>query len=206
MHNIKKVLSSFLLSCNYSMLHLVFCYFDILISVFKRSAKASDSSQLAGCMWSPPSPTEEVVEEDFVEVLVETNTAIPFFDHQDGKILIQGGTVVNDDGQEETDVLIDGGKIVEVGKDLEIPADGKVLKATGKFVVPGGIDSATHLHNPNNGNGELPQMIDDFETGSKAALLGGTTTVIDLVEPQKGKPCLWLSFKPFYHPRSIQNN
>jgi len=152
-----------------------------------RSAKASDSSQLACCMWSPPSPTEEIIEEDFVEVIIEKNTAIPFFDHQDGKIIIQGGTVVNEDGQEEADVLIDGGKIIEVGKDLEIPSDAKVLKAEGKFVIPGGIDSATHLHNPNNGNGTSPQMIDDFETGSKAALLGGTTTIFDLVEPQKGE-------------------
>ena len=137
-------------------------------------------------MWSPPSPTEEVVEEEFVEVIVEQNTAIPFFDHQDGKILIKGGTVVNDDGQEEADVLIEGGKIVEVGKDLEIPSDAKVLKADGKFVIPGGIDSATHLHNPSNVSEACPKMVDDFDSGSKAALLGGTTTVIDLVEPQKG--------------------
>ena len=137
-------------------------------------------------MWSPPSPREEIEEEDFVEVVTGENTAIPFFDHQDGKIVIQGGTVVNDDGQEEADILIDGGKILEVGKDLEIPSDAKVLNAEGKFVIPGGIDSATHLHNPNNGNGETPRMVDDFETGSKAALLGGTTTIIDIVEPQKG--------------------
>ena len=151
-----------------------------------RSAKASDSSQIAGCMWSPPSPSrEEIIEEDFEEVILEKNTAIPFFDHQDGKILIQGGTIVNDDGQEEADVLIDGGKVVEVGKDLEIPSDGKVLKATGKYVIPGGIDSATHLHYPNNG-GSIPPIADDYETGSKAALLGGTTTIIDVVVPQKG--------------------
>ena len=160
--------------------------FYIFVYVVCRSAKASDSYQLAGCMWSPPSPTEEIVEEDFVEVIVGENTAIPFFDHQDGKIFIQGGTVVNDDGQEEADVIIDGGKILEVGKDLEIPSDAKVLNASGKFVLPGGIDSATHLHNPNNGNGTAPHMIDDYETGSKAALLGGTTTIIDVVEPQKG--------------------
>ena len=157
--------------------------------VWNRSAKASDSSQLAGCMWSPPSPTEEVIEEDFVEVIVEKNTAIPFFDHQDGKIIIQGGTVVNEDGQEEADVLIDGGKIIEVGKDLEIPSDAKVLKAEGKFVIPGGIDSATHLHNPNNGNGTCPKMVDDYEIGSRAALLGGTTTIFDVVQPQKGTGC-----------------
>ena len=137
-------------------------------------------------MWSPPSPQEEIVEEEFVEVIVDQNEAIPFFDHQDGKILIKGGTVVNDDGQEEADVLIDGGKIVEVGKDLEIPSDAKVLKAEGKFVIPGGVDSATHLHNSNNGSEDGPKMVDDFDSGSKAALLGGTTTVIDLVEPQKG--------------------
>ena len=97
--------------------------------------------------------------------------------------------MVNEDGQEEADVLIDGGKIIEVGKDLEIPSDAKVLKAEGKFVIPGGIDSATHLHNPNNGNGTCPKMVDDYETGSKAALLGGTTTIFDVVQPQKGTCC-----------------
>ena len=150
-----------------------------------RSAKASDSSQLAGCMWSPPSPAEEIVEEDFVESKVEGVVATPFFDnHEDDKIFIQGGTVVNDDEQQEADVLIEGGKVVQVGKDLEIPSDAKVLKAAGKYVVPGGIDSSTHLHTPNNGQ---PPVADDYETGSKAALLGGTTTIVDVVVPQKGE-------------------
>ena len=70
---------------------------------------------------------------------------------------------------------------------LFILSDAKVLKAEGKFVIPGGVDSATHLHNSNNGSEDGPKMVDDFDSGSKAALLGGTTTVIDLVEPQKGR-------------------
>ena len=113
-------------------------------------------------MWSPPSPEsnrEEVVEEpciaigeilfleilDFIEFLLEfpffsdcaDKKAIPFFTHESGAILIKGGTVVNDDKMEVADVIVEDGKIAQVGEDLEVPSGAKIIDATDKFVMPG---------------------------------------------------------------------
>ena len=88
--------------------------------------------------------------------------------------LIQNGTVVNADGQRHHDVLFENETIVEVGPNLP-PASHTVIDATGLLVMPGGIDVHTHLDMPFGGT----VSADDYRTGTIAAAVGGTTTVID---------------------------
>jgi dihydropyrimidinase len=95
--------------------------------------------------------------------------------------LIQNGTIVNATGQQKADVLIEGETIKQVGSN--IPADGhKLVDATGLLVMPGGIDVHTHLDMPFGGT----VSADDYRTGTVAAAVGGTTTVIDFALQSKG--------------------
>ncbi|KTG38743.1 hypothetical protein cypCar_00036284 [Cyprinus carpio] len=98
------------------------------------------------------------------------------------RILIKGGKVVNEDFSEMADVFIEDGVISAVGSDLQVAAGTRVIDATDRLVLPGGIDTHTHM--------ELSFMgttaVDDFHTGTKAAVAGGTTMILDFVIPQKG--------------------
>ena len=109
-------------------------------SFYFRTAMASDSSQMSAIMWTPPSPDagkDEVEEELCVAVDAVDRRAIPFFTHDSGAIFIKGGTVVNDDKMEVADVVVEDGKIAQVGQDLEVPSGAKIIDATDKFVMPG---------------------------------------------------------------------
>lgn len=94
--------------------------------------------------------------------------------------VIKGGTVVTADLSYQADVKIEGGVIVGIGKDL---SGDTVLDATGCYVMPGGIDPHTHLEMPFMGT----YSADDFESGTRAALAGGTTMVVDFVLPNQGQ-------------------
>ncbi|KAJ1432086.1 Metal-dependent hydrolase, composite domain superfamily [Sesbania bispinosa] len=98
------------------------------------------------------------------------------------KLLIKDGTVVNAHHQQIADVYIEDGIIVVVNPTITVGDDVKVIDATGKFVMPGGIDPHTHL--------EFEFMnsvtVDDFFSGQAAALAGGTTMHIDFVIPING--------------------
>ncbi|KAL0459115.1 UNVERIFIED_CONTAM: Dihydropyrimidinase [Sesamum latifolium] len=98
------------------------------------------------------------------------------------KILIKGGTVVNAHHQEVADVYIEDGIIVAVQKNILVGDGVKIIDATGKYVMPGGIDPHTHLAMEFMGT----ETIDDFFSGQAAALAGGTTMHIDFVIPVKG--------------------
>ena len=99
--------------------------------------------------------------------------------------LIRNGTVVSATGSSKQDVLIDGETIVALlapgstalGVDLAATAE-RVIDATGKYVIPGGVDGHTHMEMPFGGT----KASDTFETGTRAAAWGGTTTIVDLAE------------------------
>lgn len=101
-------------------------------------------------------------------------------------ILIRGGTVVNHDWSRPADVLIENGVIMAVGAGLEAPSGAEIIEAGGAYVLPGGIDPHTHLEFSFMGT----VSADDFEWGTKAALSGGTTMVIDFCIPGAGQSML----------------
>ena len=96
-------------------------------------------------------------------------------------ILIQNGTVVNANGQQRSDVLIEDQSITRVSASIS-PAGHSLVDATGLFVMPGGIDVHTHLDMPFGGT----VSADDYRTGTIAAAIGGTTTVIDFALQSRG--------------------
>ncbi len=98
------------------------------------------------------------------------------------RTLIKGGTIVNADATTTADVLVDGERIALIGADLDIEAD-RTIDASGKWVIPGAIDVHTHMELPFGGTFAK----DTFETGTRAAAFGGTTTIIDFAVQSKGQ-------------------
>ncbi len=98
------------------------------------------------------------------------------------KKLLKGGLVVSGKGTKKADVLIENEKIIQVARNINA-ADAEIIDVSGKLLMPGFIDAHTHF--------DLDvcntTTADDFESGSKAALRGGTTTVIDFACPNKGE-------------------
>ena len=97
-------------------------------------------------------------------------------------ILIRNGTVVSPEATTKADVLIDGATIQEVRPGIPAEANHDVLDATGMLVFPGGVDAHTHLDMPFGGT----TSSDDFETGTRAAAIGGTTTIVDFAIQARG--------------------
>jgi dihydropyrimidinase len=103
-------------------------------------------------------------------------------------ILISGGTVVTSSGTVEADVLVDGERITALlarGTTAPVTVD-RVIDASGRYVLPGGIDAHTHMEMPFGGT----HSVDTFETGTRAAAWGGTTTIIDFAVQAKGTSLL----------------
>ncbi len=98
------------------------------------------------------------------------------------RTLIKGGTVLSSTGAVTADVLVDGTTVAALSAPgIAWEAD-KVIDATGKYVLPGGIDAHTHMEMPFGGTSSH----DTFETGTTAAAWGGTTTIIDFAVQAKG--------------------
>ncbi|PYE37706.1 dihydropyrimidinase [Rhizobium sp. PP-F2F-G38] len=97
--------------------------------------------------------------------------------------IIKNGTIVTADLTYTADIRIENGVIAEIGPNL---SGGDTLDATGCYVMPGGIDPHTHLEMPFMGT----YSADDFESGTRAALAGGTTMVVDFALPNPGQSLL----------------
>ena len=87
-------------------------------------------------------------------------------------LLIQGGTVVTAEGERKADIRIRGETIDEIGSLERVETDSRVLDASGLLILPGGVDPHVHLT-----SSEEFAFADDFESGTRAALAGGITTV-----------------------------
>jgi len=101
------------------------------------------------------------------------------------RTLIVNGTVVTAEGSHRADVMVDGEQITVVGTDLRAAgmAADETIDAAGKWVIPGGIDVHTHMELPFGGTFAK----DTFETGTRAAAFGGTTTIVDFAVQSRGK-------------------
>jgi dihydropyrimidinase len=104
------------------------------------------------------------------------------------KTLIRGGTVVTATDLYDGDVLIEDDKIVAISTNVDLTPFGdqtltRIIDATGKYVIPGGIDVHTHLDMPFGGT----TSTDDFESGTVAAAHGGTTSVVDFAIQYRGQ-------------------
>jgi dihydropyrimidinase len=98
------------------------------------------------------------------------------------RTLIKNGRVVTAIDDYTADIFIDGETVTTIGKTLDIESD-VVIDASGKLVLPGGIDPHTHMELPFGGTSSS----DDFFTGTRAAAFGGTTTIIDFAVQTKGE-------------------
>ena len=98
------------------------------------------------------------------------------------KYLFKNGTVVSGRGTRRADVLVENEKILQVGRNLSDPL-ARTIDVTGKLLMPGFIDAHTHF--------DLDvcntTTIDDFDSGTKSAIRGGTTTIVDFACPNKGE-------------------
>ena len=102
-------------------------------------------------------------------------------------ILLKGGTVLSSTGSVTADVVVDGERITAVVAPDSWPGQADtVIDASGKYVLPGGIDGHTHMEMPFGGT----QSADTFETGTTAAAWGGTTTIVDFAVQPKGSSLL----------------
>ncbi|HON18451.1 MAG TPA: dihydropyrimidinase [Salinivirgaceae bacterium] len=98
-------------------------------------------------------------------------------------ILITGGLIYQPDGLIQSDILIKDGITVAIGNSMKTDSPATVIDATNKVVLPAGIDPHVHLHLPT----PAGYSSDDFISGSKAALSGGSTMIIDFVTPTRGE-------------------
>ncbi|MEM9009944.1 MAG: dihydropyrimidinase [Pseudomonadota bacterium] len=112
--------------------------------------------------------------------------------------VIKGGTVVTADRQFAADVLIEGETIAAVGENL---SGDETIEADGAYVMPGGIDPHVHLEMPFMGT----HSTDDFESGTRAAISGGTTTVVDFCLPAPGQSLLeaWEAWHAKSHKKAV---
>jgi dihydropyrimidinase len=97
-------------------------------------------------------------------------------------IILRGGTIVTATDYYQSDLRIENEKIVAIGNTISSPED-KVLLVEGCFLFPGGIDAHTHFDLPVG----TTKTADDFSSGTKAAIIGGTTTIIDYATQYKGE-------------------
>jgi dihydropyrimidinase len=101
-------------------------------------------------------------------------------------LLIKNGEIVTADSRRRADIYCEGDTITRIGQGLEAPAGAEVIDARGKYVFPGFIDPHVHITLPFMGTNAK----DTYETGSRAALVGGTTTLIEMCCPARNQEAL----------------
>ena len=112
--------------------------------------------------------------------------ALLVFSQQPPEILIRNGLIVGETGRLQADLRIRGGEIAEIGRNLTAGPGARTIDATGKIVLPGGIDTHVHMNivrTPNTRPGA-----DDFESASRAALAGGITTIGSFINQSPDVP------------------
>lgn len=109
-------------------------------------------------------------------------------------LLIKNGEIITADSRYHADIYCERETITAIGRDLAPPADAEVIDATGKYIFPGFIDPHVHIYLPFMGT----YSKDNYDSGSRAALIGGTTTLIEMCCPSRRDDALqsfelWLS-------------
>ena len=97
-------------------------------------------------------------------------------------LILKGGKIVSDKITYFSDIKVDGGKIVEIGGNIA-SKDCEIVDVSGSYIIPGGIDTHTHFDLDTG----TTITADDFISGTKAAIAGGTTTILDFATQSKGK-------------------
>ena len=97
-------------------------------------------------------------------------------------LILKGGKIVSDKITYFSDIKVESGKIVEIGENLE-SKDCEIVDVSGSYIIPGGIDTHTHFDLDTG----TTITADDFISGTKAAIAGGTTTILDFATQSKGK-------------------
>ena len=118
-------------------------------------------------------------------------------------LLIKNGEIVTASERYTADILCEGETITRIDRDIAAPKGAEVIDANGKFVFPGFIDPHVHIYLPFMGTFSK----DTYETGSQAALIGGTTTLIEMCCPARKDDALasfelWMN-KPSENQRAI---
>ena len=98
-------------------------------------------------------------------------------------LLIKNGEIITPDSRYIADIWCEGETITRIDRDIAAPPGAEVIDASGKYVFPGFIDPHTHIYLPFMG----AFAKDTYESGSKAALIGGTTTIFDMCCPARSQ-------------------
>ena len=107
--------------------------------------------------------------------LLTLGAALSLAAQEPAELLVRNGLIVTESGRLQADLRIRAGEIAEIGRDLTAAPAARIIDATGKLVLPGGID--THVHLAAVRASDSRPGLDDFESASRAALAGGITTI-----------------------------